>query len=101
MPPEEFISEEEGKARLGALIDTTRRIQAEINQDEVGRVEEVLVEKVGKDPGFMLGRTRRNKVVVFPGGEGLGGEYRYVRLDRTTGATFVGSLAEKTTRELS
>ena len=101
MPPEEFISEEEGKARLGALIDTTRRIQAEINQDEVGRVEEVLVEKVGKDPGFMLGRTRRNKVVVFPGGEGLEGEYRYVRLDRTTGATFVGSLAEKTTRELS
>ena len=101
MPPQEFISEEEGKARLEALIDTTRHIQAEINQDEVGRVEEVLVERAGKEPGFMLGRTRRNKVVVFPGGEGLEGDCLDVRLDRTTGATFVGSLAEKTTRELS
>ena len=101
MPPEEFVSEEEGKARLDALIETTRRIQAEINQDGVGRVEEVLVEKAGKEPGFMLGRTRRNKVVVFPGGEGLEGDYLDVRLDRTTGATFVGSLADKTTREPS
>ena len=101
MPPEEFISEEEGKARLDALIDTTRRIQAEINQYEVGRVEEVLVERAGKEPGFMLGRTRRNKVVVFPGGGGLEGDYLDVSLDRTTGATFVGSLADKKTRELS
>ena len=101
MPPEEFISEEEGKARLDALIDTTRHIQAEINQYEVGRVEEVLVERAGKEPGFMLGRTRRNKVVVFPGGGGLEGDYLDVSLDRTTGATFVGSLADKKTRELS
>jgi tRNA-2-methylthio-N6-dimethylallyladenosine synthase len=94
MPPEDSVGEEEAKARLEALIDVTRRVQGEINEGEVGRVEEVLVEKEGKEKGFMLGRTRRNKVVVFPVEENLQGAYRYVRLNHTTGATFVGSLAE-------
>ena len=64
-------------------------------------MEEVLVEKEGKEPGFMLGRTRRHKVVVFPGAETLRGTYRAVSLTRTTGATFVGSLAEDFTPEHS
>ena len=101
MPEEEFVPEEEGKARLESLIQVTRRIQKEINEGEVGRVEEVLVEKEGKEPGFMLGRTRRHKVVVFPGAETLRGTYRAVSLTRTTGATFVGSLAEDFTPEHS
>jgi tRNA-2-methylthio-N6-dimethylallyladenosine synthase len=101
LPPEEFIPEEEGRARLDSLIQVTRRIQKEINEREVGRVEEVLVEKKGKEPGFMLGRTRRHKVVVFPGDESLMGTYRAVELTRTTGATFVGSLAEDFVREHS
>lgn len=92
MPPSDFVPEEAGKARLETLIQTTRRIQAEINRSEVGRVEEVLVEKPGKDPGFMLGRTDRGKVVVFPGDPVLVGSYQPVMLTRTTGATFVGSL---------
>jgi tRNA-2-methylthio-N6-dimethylallyladenosine synthase len=91
-PPSEFIPEEEGKARLDALIQVTRKIQGEINQGEVGRREEVLVEKVGKEPGHMLGRTRKNKVVIFPADEGLAGSYPVVELKRTTGATFVGTL---------
>ena len=94
LPPEQFVPEEEGKARLDALIGVTRRIQGEINRGEVGRVEEVLVEKAGKEAGYMLGRTRRHKVVVFPGEDGLQGSYRAVELNRTTGATFVGSLVE-------
>ena len=101
LPPEEFVPEAEGKARLEALIEVTRRIQGEINRGEVGRVEEVLVEKRGKEPGFLLGRTRRHKVVVFPGEEGLQGSYRSVELNRTTGATFVGSLVESPARGLS
>ena len=101
LPPEEFIPEEEGKARLEDLIRVTRRIQAEINQEEVGRVEEVLVEKRGKEPGHMLGRTRRHKVVVFPGEERLQGSYRAVELKRTTGATFVGSLVDRNDAEPS
>jgi tRNA-2-methylthio-N6-dimethylallyladenosine synthase len=92
MPAADFVPEEEGKARLESLIQVTRRIQAEINRDEVGREEEVLVEKAGKEAGYMLGRTSRNKVVVFPGSPHLVGGYLNVKLTRTTGATFVGAL---------
>jgi tRNA-2-methylthio-N6-dimethylallyladenosine synthase len=101
LPLEESVPEAEGRARLNTLIELTRRIQGEINQGEVGRVEEVLVEKPGKEPGFLLGRTRRQKVVVFPGEGHLQGSYRSVELERTTGATFVGSLVEALARELS
>ncbi|MFH1764005.1 MAG: MiaB/RimO family radical SAM methylthiotransferase [Gemmatimonadota bacterium] len=90
-PREELIPEEEGRARLDELIQLTRGIQGEINQGEVGRVEEVLVERPGKEVGFMLGRTRRNKVVVFPGVNAEVGSYQTLELTRTTGATFVAS----------
>jgi tRNA-2-methylthio-N6-dimethylallyladenosine synthase len=100
-PAEEFIAEEEGKARLEALIQVTREIQSEINRREVGRREEVLVEKAGKEAGHQLGRTRRHKVVVFPGAESLQGEYCTVELTRTTGATFAGSLVETSDMEPS
>lgn len=91
-PPEDLVGEEEGQARLDELIQLTRGIQREINENEVGRIEEVLVEKEGKEAGFMLGRTRRHKVVVFPGDTSQVGSYRDVRLTRTTGATFAGQL---------
>ena len=38
-----------------------------------------------------MGRSRRNKVVVFPGEEAHRGPYLEVELTRTTGATFVGA----------
>jgi len=90
-PEEDLIPEDEGRSRLDELIQLTRGIQREINEAEVGRVEEVLVENRGKEAGFMLGRTRRNKVAVFPGGKLQLGSYQTVELTRTTGATFVGS----------
>jgi tRNA A37 methylthiotransferase MiaB len=79
-----------GQARLERLIDVTRGIQAEINRGEVGRVEELLLERPGKDDGMMLGRTRRNKAVVVPGPDGEAGRYVTAALTSTTGATFVG-----------
>jgi tRNA-2-methylthio-N6-dimethylallyladenosine synthase len=91
LPQEDLVPTEVGQNRLDELIRLTRAIQAEINEAEVGGVEEVLVEKEGREEGFMLGRTRRNKVVVFPGDRSLLGTYCEVRLDRTTGATFVGA----------
>jgi tRNA-2-methylthio-N6-dimethylallyladenosine synthase len=93
-PESEMIPHEEGQARLEELIRLTRGIQKEINEEEVGRIEEVLVENQGREVGHMLGRTRRNKVAVFPGDHTHLGSYRTLELTRTTGATFVGSLAE-------
>lgn len=92
LPSEWFLSPEEGRARLEALIALVRRIQTEINRAEVGRMEEVLVERRGKEPGTMLGKTRRGKVAVFPAAEETMGSYRRVQLVRTTGATFVGRM---------
>lgn len=90
LPEEDFIDPEEGQARLEQLIEVSRGIQAEINRREVGRVEEVLIEKAGRDPGQILGRTRRNKVVVFDGDVERIGSYTRAELEATTGATFTG-----------
>src|SRR5690606_1878641 len=94
MRPEDFVPEAEAQARLEELIRVARGIQAEINRAEVGRVEEVLVEKEARDPGHLLGRTRRNKVVAFPEEGASPGEYHTVELTATTGATFRGVLAD-------
>ena len=91
-PAEDFIPDGEGQERLARLIEVHRAIQTEINESEVGRVEEVLVEKEARDPGQILGRTRRNKVVAFTASPELVGTYHQVRLTYTTGATFVGEL---------
>jgi tRNA-2-methylthio-N6-dimethylallyladenosine synthase len=92
-PPADFVSDEEGQRRLERLIEVHRGMQAEINEAEVGRLETVLVEKEARDPGQILGRTRRNKVVAFSGSPELVGTYQEVRLTHTTGATFVGELS--------
>jgi tRNA-2-methylthio-N6-dimethylallyladenosine synthase len=91
LPDSDFVPPEEAQARLEELIDVSRGIQAEINAREVGRVEEVLVERPARREGQILGRTRRNKVVVFDGDAGRIGEYAHVVLERTTGATFAGT----------
>jgi len=91
LPSGDFVDPGDAQERLERLITVTRGIQAEINAREVGRVVEVLVEKEARGDGQMLGRTRRNKVVAFPADNDLIGSYQSVRLDRTTGATFVGS----------
>jgi tRNA-2-methylthio-N6-dimethylallyladenosine synthase len=91
LPAADAIPAEVGQARLEELIRVQRQIQAEINRAEVGRVEEVLVEREARSEGDMLGRTGRNKVVAFPGDSSLVGSFVHVRLDHTTGATFVGT----------
>ena len=89
LPKHQFVPDDVAQARLERLIAETRTIQAVINERDVGKVEEVLVEKMGRDEGMVMGRTRRNKVVVAPGDESDIGRYIYVRLTRSTGATFV------------
>lgn len=89
LPAHQFIDDETAQQRLERLIETTRSIQKEINQGEVGRVEELLIERRARSEWMVLGRTRRNKAVVVPGMETDVGSYLTVRLTRTTGPTFV------------
>ncbi|HEX7238819.1 MAG TPA: tRNA (N6-isopentenyl adenosine(37)-C2)-methylthiotransferase MiaB [Longimicrobiaceae bacterium] len=93
LPAEQFVPEEVGQARLERLIALHREIQLEIYRAEVGRVEEVLVEKEGRRGGLQ-GRTGSNKVVTFEGPASLIGSFAEVRLVSTSGATFGGELLE-------
>ena len=92
LPADQFIAAPIAQDRLERLIAVARAIQAEINRSEVGRVEEVLLERKGRREGTVLGRTRRNKAVVLPAAEAGVGSYVTVRLARTTGATFAGEV---------
>jgi tRNA-2-methylthio-N6-dimethylallyladenosine synthase len=95
LPREEFIAEDVAQERLEQLIALHRSIQAEINRAEVGRTIEVLVERVARTAGDMLGRTDGNKVVAFAGSSALIGSFADVTLTATTGATFLGEVAER------
>jgi tRNA-2-methylthio-N6-dimethylallyladenosine synthase len=55
---------------------------------------EVLVERSARTSGDMLGRTDANKVVAFAGDVALIGRFVDVRLTATTGATFLGEIAQ-------
>ncbi|MDA0312331.1 MAG: tRNA (N6-isopentenyl adenosine(37)-C2)-methylthiotransferase MiaB [Gemmatimonadetes bacterium] len=94
LPQEQFIDSDVAQARLAELIEVSRGIQGEINAAEVGRLEDVLIERAGRHPGQVLGRTRRNKVVVFDGDVARIGRYARVVLESTSGATFAGSEVE-------
>ena len=98
MPADWFVPDDVARARLDRLIQVTRDVYGEINRAEIGRVEEILVERKGREPGQVLGRTRRNKVVAFDGDPSMIGELHSVLLERTTGATFTGRLVEEPIR---
>ncbi len=90
LPAEDFIDAATSGRRLESLIALHRLIQREIQESEIGAVREVLIERVARSPGDVLGRTESNKVVAFPGGPDQIGTYANVRLLSTTGATFRG-----------
>lgn len=100
LPADQFVADDVAQARLEGLIGLHRQIQLEINQAEVGRIVEVLVEKEARRGGLQ-GRTGGNKVVVFDGPTERIGELLEVRLTSTTGATFAGELVGGTRRRVA
>ncbi len=92
LPPEDFVDKEIAGHRLERLIEVHRQIQREINEAELGSVQEVLVERRARSPGDVLGRTPTGKVVAFRGPEDWLNTYRTVRLTGTSGPTFQGEV---------
>jgi tRNA-2-methylthio-N6-dimethylallyladenosine synthase len=90
LPASDFIPDDVAQARLLEVIELHREIQHQINRAALGTVVEVLVERVARSEGDVLGRTEGNKVVAFPGDAAEIGRYVRVRLTETTGATFRG-----------
>ncbi|MHB1125504.1 MAG: tRNA (N6-isopentenyl adenosine(37)-C2)-methylthiotransferase MiaB [Bacillota bacterium] len=70
------------KARLQELMQVQNAISLEINQQMIGKTEEVLVEGRSKgDPDKLSGRTEGNKIVVFAGHEDLVGKLIDVKIE--------------------
>ncbi len=72
---ENSVSKEIKEKRLAELLEIQERIAFKRNKRLEGRRLEVLVEKTGlKDETKVVGRTRTNKIVVFPADEGVLGK---------------------------
>ncbi|HYT04413.1 MAG TPA: tRNA (N6-isopentenyl adenosine(37)-C2)-methylthiotransferase MiaB [Gemmatimonadales bacterium] len=84
----DHVPDDTAGERLERLIAVARRLARRRNVGLVGTVQEVLVEGHAKRGGLLQGRTRRNKVALFPGPAEWIGSYRRVRLTGTTGSTF-------------
>jgi tRNA-2-methylthio-N6-dimethylallyladenosine synthase len=74
--------------RLERLVAAVRGIARRKNVALVGSSHEVLVEGWAKRGDLLQGRTRANKVALFPGPDAWIGSYRTVRFTGTTGSTF-------------
>jgi tRNA-2-methylthio-N6-dimethylallyladenosine synthase len=77
--------------RLNEIIEVQRAISFRKNQQEVGRVMEVLVEGESKrSAADYCGRTDTNKMVVFPRNGEAPGEVARVAIRRANAATLFG-----------
>ncbi|HZG53366.1 MAG TPA: tRNA (N6-isopentenyl adenosine(37)-C2)-methylthiotransferase MiaB [Pyrinomonadaceae bacterium] len=87
------VSDNEKAIRFHALEQLQKDIQKEIYADYVGRKVSILVErKSAKSALDMSGHTTCNKVVNFPGGEGLQGQIVSVRVKEAKANSLYGEL---------
>ncbi len=86
----DHVPDEVAAERLARLIEAVRLLARRKNVARVGEVHEALVERPAKRGGLMLGRTRRNHLVLLDLPEGAAGQYHRVQLTGTTGSTFTG-----------
>jgi len=86
------VPDDVASARLERLIDVVRANARRKNVARVGQTHEVLVERLARRGGLMLGRTRTNQLVLLDLPAGAVGEYHSCRLTGTTGSTFTGAV---------
>ncbi|PJA07674.1 MAG: tRNA (N6-isopentenyl adenosine(37)-C2)-methylthiotransferase MiaB [Flavobacteriales bacterium CG_4_10_14_0_2_um_filter_32_8] len=85
------VSEGDKSRRLAEIVALQRNHSFEANKNYVGRVYEVLVEKISKkSTNELAGRTSQNTVVVFPQGKYKVGDYVQVQVYDCTGGTLLG-----------
>ncbi len=81
------------KARLARLQARINEQAMAISEAMVGSEQTILVERPSrKDPGQMAGRTENNRVVNFPGDEGLIGRFVTVRITEALPNSLRGEL---------
>ena len=80
--------------RLEALMDMTRSLTRQSLEMEVGKELQVLVQGPSqKDPGRWSARTRNNKLIHFPRGEGdMSGRFARVLITKAGSWSLRGEL---------
>ena len=87
------VPEDLKKNRLARVLKLQGEISRRKNQERVGSVEEILVENAAKlGRGQMMGRTRTNRIVNFPGPEELSGKSARVRITAAAANSLLGEL---------
>ncbi len=79
--------------RLNEIISLQNRLSGNSKKQDMGKVLEVLAEGPSKRSLLHLsGRTSQNKVVVFPRGDSMPGDYVNVLIEKCTSATLIGRI---------
>ncbi len=89
------VPEEVKKRRLTEIVDLQYKLSLQSNQEDIGKVFEVLIEgESKKNKDEWMGRNSQNKVLVFPKeNNGLQkGDYAFVKVLHCTKATLMGKL---------
>ncbi|MBK8944037.1 MAG: tRNA (N6-isopentenyl adenosine(37)-C2)-methylthiotransferase MiaB [Ignavibacteriae bacterium] len=91
------VDEETKSKRLSEIIDQQQKISYEINQDLIGKEEEILIEGFSKKSNeFLAGRTDTNKVVIIPAQENIfKGDYIKVKINKATSGTLFADVVTK------
>ncbi len=84
------VPEEEKQRRLEILLALQKQITDEENRKRVGQRVEVLVEGPARAQGFVMGKTRDNRTVIFEGSSDLIGELVTVKITDGSVAGLVG-----------
>lgn len=86
------VPDEEKQRRLEILLTLQKQITDEENRKRAGQTVEVLVEGPARTPGFVMGKTRDNRTVVFEGSSDLIGELVHVKITHGSVAGLAGQL---------
>lgn len=90
---EDNVPEETKQRRLEEIIELQLSHSLAINKAQIGKVEEVLIEKVSRrSDDQLVGRTDRNHKVIFDKKDKRVGEYAMVKITDCTKASLIGEL---------
>ena len=81
------------KRRLKEIIEKQQAISLERNKMDVGQTQKILIEGTSKrSEEHLQGRNSANKVVIFPKGTEVKGDYIHVKIHDCTAATLFGDI---------
>jgi tRNA-2-methylthio-N6-dimethylallyladenosine synthase len=85
------VPEETKKRRLAEIIALQREHCQVRTERHLGKIQEILIEKVSKKSDeHLMGRNSQNTVAVFPREDYKIGDFVMVRMDTCTSATLIG-----------